>query len=53
MTLKQFIKSNQHEIDREITRVAPIDNLNYNERRLWVLNYENLYLWAKKEGVRI
>lgn len=27
--------------------------LNYAERRLWILNDEGLYRWARSEGVRI
>jgi hypothetical protein len=27
--------------------------LNYDERRNWLLNNEDLYLWAKDSGVKI
>lgn len=27
--------------------------LNDAERRLWILNDESLYLWARREGVRV
>lgn len=29
------------------------DRLNDAERRLWVLNDEGLYSWAREEGVRV
>jgi hypothetical protein len=54
MTLKQFIRKNRKEIDAAIRRVNPQqDKFNDEERRLWVLNDEGLYLWARAEGVRI
>ena len=49
MNLTEFIRENRKEID-ELTK-SPYKN--DNERRLWVLNDEGLYLWAKSEGVRI
>ena len=56
MTLKQFLKQNRAELDACIARAIglpknPIPN--DNERRLWVLNDEGLYQWARSEGVRI
>ena len=53
MTLKQFIKENRQEIDEAIKRVCDNCRLNDNERRLWILNDEGLYLWARSVGVRI
>lgn len=53
MTLKQFLKENRDEIDSAIKRVVPNVRLNDEERRLWVLNDEGLYRWARREGVRI
>jgi hypothetical protein len=32
---------------------APDKALNNEERRLWILNDEGLYRWARSEGVRI
>lgn len=52
MTLKQFIKENKAELDACIKRVSDV-RLNDSERRLWILNDEGLYLWAKREGVRL
>ena len=48
----------QHEmakeaIDEAIQRVAPGAPKNNDERRLWILNDEGLYNWARAEGVKI
>lgn len=53
MTLKQFIKENKAEIDAAIKRVCDNCRMNDRERRLWILNDEGLYRWARSEGVRI
>jgi hypothetical protein len=54
MSIKDFIKENRDELDDYIKRACPnIGRLNDDERRLWVLNDEGLYRWAKSEGVRI
>jgi hypothetical protein len=53
MTLKDFIQENKEEIDAIIKAVVPNARLNYEERRLWVLNSEGLYNWAKSERVNI
>lgn len=53
MTLAQFIKENRERIDRVIERTCKNCRKNDEERRLWILNDEGLYLWAKDEGVRI
>jgi len=53
MTLKQFLKKNRTIIDRAIKQEVPDARLNDNERRLWVLNDESLYRWARSEGVKI
>lgn len=63
MTMREFLKGNRELLDEYIRgqldrpndrgeRGAPT-SLNNKERRLWVLNDEGLYHWAKKEGVRI
>jgi len=55
MTLRQFIRDNREGIDRAIDRALGQPNTtrrNDEERRLWVLNDEGLYLWARGEGVR-
>ena len=52
MTLKQFIHENKEEIDQVIKSNGGT-YFNYEERRLWVLNDEGLYRWARSQGVRI
>ena len=53
MTLQQFIKQHRHELDNAIANIVPDAPKNDDERRLWVLNDEGLYQWARSEGVRI
>jgi hypothetical protein len=55
VTLRQFIRENRAEIDAAIERAlgGPSQYKNDEERRLWVLNDEGLYLWARRSGVRI
>ncbi len=51
MTLRQFIKDNRKELDECIDRACPgNDRHNDDERRLWILNDEGLYNWARSEG---
>ena len=56
MTLATFIKENRVELDAAIARALrehtnPLPN--DAERRLWILNDEGLYNWARSAGVRI
>ena len=54
MTFKQFIRDNREFIDEHIKRVVgSLPYKNDEERRLWVLNDEGLYRWARSEGVKI
>lgn len=53
MTLREFIKENKQDIDEAIKRVCPNCRLNDSERRMWILNDEGLYNWARSSGVRI
>lgn len=53
MTLNKFIKEHRNEIDAAIRRVCDNCRFNDKERRLWVLNDEGLYLWARAEGAEI
>jgi hypothetical protein len=53
MTLAEFIRENKTEIDRAIKSACNNCKLNNEERRLWILNDEGLYSWARSEGVRI
>lgn len=53
-TLQQFIEENRADIDKAILVVCSnAERLDDKERRLWILNDEGLYLWARKEGVNI
>jgi hypothetical protein len=55
-TLKQFIQEHRSELDTCIARALKQDANplpNDSERRLWILNDEGLYNWARSEGVRI
>lgn len=52
--MRGFIREHREEIDHYIRGICPnIGRLNDEERRGWILNDEPLYLWARKEGVRI
>ncbi len=56
MTFRDFIRDNRTELDAAIARALGQDRnprANDEERRLWVLNDEGLYNWARSEGVRI
>ena len=52
-SLSDFIKENRKEIDEAIRRVVPNAKIDDEERRLWILNDEGLYDWARGEGVKI
>ena len=54
MTLIEFIRQNREEIDRYIAQALDQESNRYphdDERRLWVLNDEGLYNWARSAGV--
>jgi hypothetical protein len=53
MSMGEFIRQNREEIDRYIRDQVEIEGLADEERRLWVLNDEGLYNWARSEGVKI
>ena len=53
MTLRDFIRDNRTELDAVIHRRVPELRLNDREREMWVLNDQDLYLWARREGVEI
>jgi hypothetical protein len=54
-SIRDFIRENREQLDGIIRRHGQgnIDSLNDEERRLWILNDEDLYRWARSEGVRI
>jgi len=50
MNITKFISAHRAEIDAHIKRVNPGQrNITDSERRLWVLNDEGLYNWARRE----
>lgn len=54
MNMTTFLAQNRAEIDRAIGQhIRNGTVLTDSERRLWVLNDEALYRWARSEGVRI
>ena len=53
MRLREFIRKHRRVLDAFILERVPDIRLNDSERRLWILNDEELYRWARKEGVRI
>ena len=52
-SLSSWIKENRSEIDSAIRNVVPNAKIDDAERRMWVLNDEGLYNWAKSEGVNV
>ena len=50
-SLDQFIAKHRDEIDECIRRVCKVDDIDDDERELWVLNDEPLYDWAYEESV--
>ena len=55
MSLQKFIAKNRVELDAYIERkLGKVSHLkNDEERRLWILNDETLYHWARANGVKI
>jgi hypothetical protein len=56
MTLREFIRAHREELDACIARALRQEKNPYPtdaERRLWILNDEGLYRWARREGVKI
>jgi hypothetical protein len=52
-TMREFISKNKEMIKDIILAKSPNNRLDYDELELWVENDEGLYLWAKREGVKI
>lgn len=54
MSIRAFIKANRAELEAAIRRACPgLERLSEGEIRLWILNDEGLYNWARSEGVRL
>ena len=53
MTLKEFIKEHKEELVSLIQDTCGnLNKIDDNEIRLWILNDEGLYRWAKSENVK-
>jgi len=55
-SLRAWIAEHREELDAAIARALKMDHNprpNDEERRLWVLNDEGLYSWARSEGVNV
>ena len=53
MKLQDFIKDNREELHNCIDNIYMDHPRNDNEIRLWILNDEGLYDWARSEGVSV
>lgn len=55
-SLAKWIAEHRAELDECIARALKMEKnprANDHERRLWVLNDEGLYRWARSEGVNV
>lgn len=54
-SIRSFIREHREELDAAIRRALkrPDFRLNDEERRMWILNDEGLYNWARSEGVNV
>ena len=53
MSMAKFLKQYRKQIDAVIHAQVPQQRINDDERELWVLNDESLYLLARKAGVDV
>jgi hypothetical protein len=54
MSISDFIENNRKRIDAVIKSRCPNCRIDSDkERRLWILNEQSLYSWARSEGVKI
>ncbi len=56
MSIREFIKQHRKEIDDVIISYIGKDGYrhrNDNERKLWILNVEYLYNYARAQGVKL
>ena len=51
--LSTWIKENREDIDTAIRTQVPEAKIDDSERRMWVLNDEGLYNWARAEGASV
>ena len=54
MDIYKFIKQNEAQLKKMIKQKVPnAQAIDENEMRLWILNDEGIYNWAKQSGVDI
>lgn len=54
MSVRDFIRQNRVTIDAEIRSIwSTQGKLNDEDRRVWLLNDEGLYRWARSLGCRL
>jgi len=54
LTLDKFVTKNKPQLEAEIRSICSnINELTHKDIEMWVLSDENLYLWARREGVKI
>ena len=55
MSIREYIRRNRDAIDAVIHKALkdPARRLNDDERRMWILNDEGLYLEARASGVKV
>lgn len=56
MGIREFIKENHDELTACVNRAlgnGEDERQSFEELRLWVLNDEGLYNWARREGCKI
>lgn len=52
MSIRAFIRENRAALEAAIRKACPgLERLSEGEIRLWILNDEALYNWARSEGV--
>lgn len=56
MGIREFIKENREDLTAHVNQALGNDKAEFqtiDELRLWVLNDEGLYNWARSEGCKI
>lgn len=53
-TIREFMREHRDKLDAHIRKKANWKgSINNDGRHQWILNDEDLYQWAKSEGVRV
>ena len=54
MSMRQFIRTHRAEITEKIKKQCPkVGSLNDHDRQKWVLADDEMYKWARAEGVTV